>query len=218
MSSASTSSNSNVNPELSLDHSRAAAPWFGHQRPFRRQMAEQNRQRGRRRLHGLVLPRCARSCSRIHAPCAGEHPLGEAILHLDHRRRFPRRFRSPDRPPHGGHASRRHRSWLAHPHLLHRLHGPRGRLLPLLLLPEPLHVLHAHPRPRLQLRPPLRRLGRRGPLELPAHRLLFPAQIRPGRRQETLHPQSHRPFPFHPRPVPPLHTLRHSPFFSPLPP
>src|SRR5258706_9146328 len=56
------------------------------------------------RSHGPFLPRRARSRPRIYPPCAGEYPLGQAILHLDRRRRFPRRLRSPGRPPHRGHA------------------------------------------------------------------------------------------------------------------
>ncbi len=82
-----------------------------------------------------------------------------------------------------------------HPRLLDRLHAPRGdrrRLRPLLRLPEPLHVLDADARARAEPPAALRRLGRRGPLLVPADRLLLRQALRARGRQEGLRRQPHR--------------------------
>ena len=82
---------------------------------------------------------------------------------MDRRPRLPRRLRLRRRPPHAHHARRRHRRRLPDPRLLRRLHGARGRLLALLRLPQPVHVLHADAGARRQLPAAVRRLGRRRP-------------------------------------------------------
>ena len=80
------------------------------------------------------------------------------------------------------------------PPLLGGLHARRAgpRLLPLLLLPEPLHVRHADPGPRLQPAGALRRLGGRRAVLLPADRLLLREGLVRVGRQEGLHRQPHR--------------------------
>ena len=72
----------------------------------------------------------------------------------------------PDGP--GGHRHRR-----PDPPLFRGLHGPGRGLCALLRLPEPLRVLHADPGAGLLPAPAVRGLGGRGPLQLPAHRLLL---------------------------------------------
>ncbi len=52
-----------------------------------------------------------------------------------------------------------------------------------------------------ELRAALRRLGRRGPLQLLADRLLFPEEVGRGRGQESLHRQPHRRLRLHARHV-----------------
>ena len=70
----------------------------------------------------------------------------------------------------------------ARPLLLDRLHARRRGLLALLRLPEPLHVLDAHAHPGRQLPARLPRLGGRGPVLVPADRLLVPQEERQRRR------------------------------------
>ena len=82
-----------------------------------------------------------------------------------------------------------HRHRLSDPRVLHRLHGARQRLLPLLRLPESVRVLHADAGAGEQLRAAVRRLGRRGPVQLPADRLLLPQEIGRRRGQESVHRQ-----------------------------
>src|SRR6185369_426595 len=81
------------------------------------------------------------------------------------------------RPPLFNLVTVRNRSRPAHPHLFHWLHGPRRGVLPLLRVPQPLHVLHADPDPREQLRFDVRRLGRRGTLFVPADPILTAAAL-----------------------------------------
>src|SRR6185437_9643332 len=78
------------------------------------------------------------------------------------------------RPAHHRHGRRRYSGRHAHPHLLDWLHGSRGRLLPLLRRDEPLHVFHADAGHGFESRPALRRLGGRGPVQLPAYQFLLP--------------------------------------------
>ena len=103
-------------------------------------------------------------------------------------------------------AARRHRHRHADPRLLDRLHGRRAarRRRALLLLPEPVLLLHAHARPGQQLPGDVRRLGRRRPLLVPADRLLVREEERGGRRQEGVHHQPHRRLGLRPRHVPDL--------------
>ena len=111
---------------------------------FGRRAVEGRRQRRSPSARVLLsLPVGAEDARRRSAPL--EAGLHRALLHLDSERRSEHRLRLRGRPPHRRHAAGGHRRRLAHPHLLHRLHGARGRLLPLLRLPEPVHVLHADP-------------------------------------------------------------------------
>ena len=71
-------------------------------------------------------------------------------------------LRAQARPALGPDDSRHHRHRVAHPHLLDRVHarGDRQRVRPLLLLPEPVRVVHARARARVELPGHVRRLGR----------------------------------------------------------
>ncbi len=138
---------------------------------------------------------------------AGLHALG-----VDRQWRSARGLQPAARPPEQPDGPGRHRRRLPDPRLQHRLHGPRPRLPALLRLPEPVHPGHAAARARRQLPRPLRGLGGRGPVLLPAHRLLVRAHVHgddvdgPG-RQEGLHRQSHRRLRLPARAVPDLHAL-----------
>ena len=101
---------------------------------------------------GLAFALRARSGPRIFAIAAGSDSLCKAVLHLDFSRNVPRRIRSASRSTDRRDAAGRDRSRLAHPHLFDRVHGARRRLLPLLLVPESVHVFHAHPDSRRELR------------------------------------------------------------------
>ena len=85
-------------------------------------------------------------------------------------------------PANGRDADDRHRRWLPDSHLRDRLHGARGRLLPFLRVFESIHVLHAGAGAGRQFPAAVRRLGRRGIVQLPADRLLLPGKIRNRRR------------------------------------
>ena len=130
-----------------------------------------------------------RSCSPGWAPAT-------TALSLHHARRpagaVQRRCRLPARSAVGDLAAVRHRRGHAHPHLFDGLHGARRRLLPLLRLPEPVHVLHADADPGQQLCPDVRRLGGRGPVLVPADRLLLPAALGVDRGEQGVHHQPHR--------------------------
>ena len=67
-----------------------------------------------------------------------------------------------------------------------------GRVRALLLVPEPVLLLHAHAGARRELPRDVRRLGGRGALLLPADRLLVHEEERVGRRQEGVHRQPDR--------------------------
>ena len=106
--------------------------------------------------------------------------------------RIPRRRRLHARSAVRHLAAVRDRRRHVDPHLLHRLHGARRRLLPLLRLHEPVHVLHADAHSGQQLCPDVRWLGGRRPVLVSAHRLLLPAALRFDRRQQGIHRQPHR--------------------------
>ncbi len=72
-----------------------------------------------------------------------------------------------------------------------RLHGSRRGSREVLLVPEPLHVLHARARSRCQPAAPLRGMGGSGALLVPAHRLLVPQGQRVGGGPQGIHRQSH---------------------------
>ena len=123
------------------------------------------------------------------------HRRQHRLSYVDARRphgRVPRRCRLPARSAVLHLAAVRDRRGHAHPHLLDRLHGARRRLLPLLRLPEPVHVLHADADPGEQLCADVRRLGGRGPVLVPADRLLLPAPLGLDRGEQGIHRQPHR--------------------------
>ena len=73
------------------------------------------------------------------------------------------------------------------------MHEERGLgVRALLLLPEPVRGVHAGPRARRELPRDVRRVGRRGPLLVPADRLLLREEVGVRRRQEGVHRQPHR--------------------------
>ena len=84
--------------------------------------------------------------------------LGTDTGHMNYVKRdgtpaaVPRRCRLPARSALRHLAAVRHRRRHAHPYLFHRLHGARRRLLPLLRIPQSVHVLHADADPGEQLR------------------------------------------------------------------
>ena len=87
---------------------------------------------------------------------------------------------------------RRHHDRPAGPHLLDRVHGPRPRVLALLRVPQPVHVLDAPARPRGQLAGRVRRLGAGRAVQLPAHRVLVPQELGRPRREEGVPRQPRR--------------------------
>ena len=111
---------------------------------------------------------------------------------LDPRRKFSGRLRVLSRPAFAGHAAGGHRRRLPHPHLFRRLHVGRRRLLPLLRLPEPVHVLHADAGAGQQLPADVHRLGRRGTGVVSADRILVHQRFGRVGRQESVHRQPHR--------------------------
>ena len=103
------------------------------------------------------------------------------------------------RPAVRGDALRGDRRRIPDSRLFHRLHGARGRLLPLLRLSESVHVLDADAGAGEQPAAAVRRMGRRGAVQLPADRVLLPAQVGVGRGEEGVHRQPHRRRGLHPR-------------------
>ena len=120
--------------------------------------------------------------------------------------------RAPARPAVGADDPRHHRHRLADPHLLDRLHarGDRQRVRALLLVPEPVRLVHARARARRELPGDVRRLGGRRPLLVPADRLLLHEAVGVGRRQEGVRRQPHRRLRLHPRDAADLRDLRHA--------
>ena len=126
------------------------------------------------RGHGWRL-RCIGRRARRHARSAGScaRRRGDG-LHVDRvgRLEHPARVQSGsalvrDDPRH-------HRHRQPDPHLLDRVHarGDRQRIRAVPLLPEPVRVVHARPRPRHDVPRAVRRLGRRGSLLVSPHRIL----------------------------------------------
>ena len=129
-----------------------------------------------------------------------------------HRRRFPGAVGLPARSAVRDDDPHRHRHRHADSHLLDRVHPRRaaGRGGPVLLLPEPVLLLHAHARPGEQLPGDVRGLGGRGALFVPADRLLVREEERVGRGQEGVHHEPHRRLGLHPRHLPGLLHVRHA--------
>ena len=131
-------------------------------------------------------------------------------VHVDDVGRLHGALHPPPRPALDADDPRGHRHRLADPHLLDQLHarGARRRVRPLLLVPEPLCRLHAHAGARRQLPDHVRRLGGRGALLVPAHRLLVHEEVGERCRQEGVRRQPHRRLRVHPRHVRRLRDLR----------
>ena len=111
---------------------------------------------------------------------------------LDPLRQFQRRLRFISRSTLAGHAAGRHRSGIPHPHLFRRLHVGRPQLLPLLRLPEPVHVFHADAGAGQQLPADVHRLGGRGPGVVSADRVLVHERFGGIGGKESVHRQPHR--------------------------
>ena len=99
-------------------------------------------------------------------------------------------LRSAARPVVGADDPGRHRHRFSDSRLFDGLHdrGRAARVRALLRVPEPLRRVHAAARARRQLRRDVRRLGRRGPVLVPAHRLLVQEAGRrpmPARRRSS---------------------------------
>ena len=93
------------------------------------------------------------------------------------------------RPAQRGDDSGGDRHRLPDPRLFGRVHGPRQRLLPLLRLPESVRLLHADAGAGEQLRAAVRRLGRRGALQLSADRVLLSQEVGGRCREEGVRGQ-----------------------------
>ena len=186
-------SSSDAHTRPSLDHSRAAARWARRSMAFSasagRKPSSTRVAVGSVSLAFLAVAELVREFCHARAE---PDSLRRKLFHLDRRRAVPRRFRAASRPAHRRHAAGGHLRRLADPHLFHRLHGARGRLLPLLLLSESVHVLHADAGAGREPHRDVRRLGRRRPVQLPADRLLVPEEVGDGRRQESLLRHAHR--------------------------
>ena len=111
-------------------------------------------------------------------------------------------------------AADRHRHRHADSRLLDGVHGRRAarRRRAVLLLSEPVLLLHAHARPGKQLPGDVRGLGGRRPLLVPADRLLVREEERGRRRQEGVHHQPRRRLGLRPRRLPDLLHVRHARF------
>ena len=113
-------------------------------------------------------------------------------LRLDLQRSVARRRRTARRPVVDRIRVADHWGRRPHPHLLDRLHGARQAAAPVLCLPQPLRGGHAAAGPGRQLPRRVRRLGRRGPGLVPAHRLLAAQADCRDRRQEGFRRQPGR--------------------------
>ena len=113
-------------------------------------------------------------------------------LHLAPVRHNQRRPRLDPRSALRNHAGDGQLRRAAHLHLLHRLHGPRRKLHPLLLLPLALCRSHAGRRHLQQHPAPVHELGTGRPHLLPAHRILVSQALRRRSRQEGIPHNAHR--------------------------
>ena len=175
---------------------------------FRPQAAEADRQRGLRGSGGAGV--CLRRACAVwqYTGYAHDNPgkpfekivytwLGTDTGHMNlrqarrHSGSIPGRCRLPARSAFRHLAAVRHRRGHADPYLFHRIHGARRRLLPLLRIPQPVHVLHADPHPGEQLCLDVRGMGRRGPVFVSADRFLLPSPLGQHRRQQGIHRQPH---------------------------
>ncbi len=173
----------------SLDHSAVAAGRSRYQRAAGQALPQGAGEYHRAGVDGACLRLRAVGGGPVLRNAGEPDSLHRAPPDLDGGGQLLRRLRLLARPAVAGHAADRHRRRLRHPHLLRRLHGARGRLLPLLRLPQPLHVLHADADPGQQLSADVRRLGGRRPGVVPAHRLLVPEALGGECRQEGVHHQ-----------------------------
>ena len=90
-----------------------------------------------------------------------------------------------------GHVAGGHRSRLSDPYLLRRLHVGRSQLLPLLQLPQSIHVFHADAGARKQLPPDVYRVGGGGAGVVSADRILVHERFCGVGGQEGVHREPH---------------------------
>src|SRR3954469_4348291 len=98
------------------------------------------------------------------------------MVHVGHTARA---LYAAPRSPVRGDDSRDHGNWLAHPHLLDGVHarGERQRIRALLLLSEPVRLVHAGSRPRGELPGNVRRMGRGDTAFVPVDWVLVPQAV-----------------------------------------
>ncbi|CAA9249541.1 MAG: NADH-ubiquinone oxidoreductase chain L, partial [uncultured Acetobacteraceae bacterium] len=135
---------------------------------------------GQRGLHG---PGRHLRRARLRRGRHGRPPRHGGHRHLDRRRRLRTGLGAALRHAGGGDGGDGHGHLHPDPPLQRRLHVARRDPAALLRLPVALHLHDADAGDGGQPRPALLRLGRRGPRELPPHRLL----VRPGERQRRGH-------------------------------
>src|SRR5205823_2235935 len=99
-------------------------------------------------------------------------------------------FGPAPRSPQPADAAHRYRCRRRDPHLLPRLHGRGPRILALLRLPEPVHLLDARNRSGKQFSDAVHLLGTGRRFQLPAHRPLVRTSLRRGRLQKGFPHQS----------------------------
>ena len=127
------------------------------------------------------------------APHAGREPAHRPeLLHVDSGGILPGHSRLHARSPLRVDDPDRHRRWIPDSRLLDGLHARRSRVLSLLCVPEPVHVLDADAGPGEQLSPDVCRMGRCRSLLLSPDWILVQEAIGRGRRQEGLHRQPRR--------------------------
>src|SRR6266545_4724795 len=104
-------------------------------------------------------------------------PRRPAPVGLDLGGELPRGGGSAGGPAVGDHDARRHRDRRGHPRVLDRLHARGPSVRPVLLLHEPVLLLHAHAGPGAELPVPVPGLGGRGPVLLPSVESLQPSGV-----------------------------------------
>src|SRR5437773_4478125 len=185
-----------------MAYSTAATRWRSHQWAFWPLLFEKASGYGRSDFCGRGF-RPLRVGKLAAYTSADENPSYGETRNLDcSRNRFPRRFFFLSRPALHGDDPGGHRRGVPDPRLLGRIHGARGRLLPLLLVFEPLHVLHAHSGALQQLSADVCGLGGRGPGVVPSDWVLLHERFGGERRKKSVHREPDRRLWFSYRDVP----------------
>ena len=152
-----------------------------------RRLSRTGRGLDRRRVR---RPRGARRPARLrqlHRLAAGRRRVPPGPVDLDGRRRLRAQHRLLPRRRQRHLGAGHHLRRLPHPPVLHRAHGARRGLHPVLHVPEPLRRLHAHPGAGRQPAAAVPRLGGRGPLQLPAHLVLAEGPAERVQRPQGVH-------------------------------